>query len=94
MAEYLVPCASAAPTLAPKCIQMSTSFTNQTLAQIALWDEKFQEGVHVLPKYLDEEVANLHLKHLNADLTKLTKKQADYIDVDINGPFKKDDYRY
>ena len=50
---------------------MSTSFTNQTLAQIALWNEKFQEGVHVLPKYLDEEVAQLHLEHLDIKLTKL-----------------------
>ena len=73
---------------------MSTSFTNQTLAQIALWNEKFQEGVHVLPKYLDEEVAQLHLDHLDVKLTKLTKKQADYIGVDEKGPFKSDQYRY
>ena len=73
---------------------MSTSFTNQTLAQIALWNEKFQEGVHVLPKYLDEEVAQLHLDHLGVKLTKLTKKQADYIGVDEKGPFKSDQYRY
>ena len=73
---------------------MSTSFTNQTLAQIALWNEKFQEGVHVLPKHLDEEVAQLHLNHLGIKLTKLTKKQADYIGVDEKGPFKSDQYRY
>ena len=73
---------------------MSTSFTNQTLAQIALWNEKFQEGVHVLPKYLDEEVAQLHLEHLDIKLTKLTKKQADYIGVNEKGPFKSDQYRY
>ena len=47
-----------------------------------------------MPKYLDEEVAKLHLKHLNVKLTKLTKKQANYIGISINGPFKKDDYRY
>jgi len=73
---------------------MSTSFTNQTLAQIALWNEKFQEGVHVLPKHLDEEVAQLHLDHLDVKLTKLTKKQADYIGVNEKGPFKSDQYRY
>ena len=73
---------------------MSTSFTNQTLAQIALWNEKFQEGVHVLPKHLDEEVAQLHLDHLDIKLTKLTKKQADYIGVNEKGPFKSDQYRY
>jgi S-adenosylhomocysteine hydrolase len=68
--------------------------TNQTLAQIALWNEKFQEGVHVLPKHLDEAVAQLHLDHLDVKLTKLTKKQADYIGVDKKGPFKSDQYRY
>ena len=73
---------------------MSTSFTNQILAQITLWNEKFQGGVHVLPKYLDEEVAQLHLDHLDVKLTKLTKKQADYIGVNEKGPFKSDQYRY
>ena len=73
---------------------MSTSFTNQTLAQISLWNEKFEDGVHVLPKHLDEEVARLHLNHLGVKLTKLTKKQADYIGVDEKGPFKSDQYRY
>jgi len=73
---------------------MSTSFTNQTLAQIALWNKDFKEGVHVLPKNLDEDVARLHLNHLGVKLTKLTKKQADYIGVNEKGPFKSDQYRY
>ena len=73
---------------------MSTSFTNQTLAQIALWNKEFDEGVHVLSKHLDEEVARLHLEHLDIELTKLTKKQADYIGVNEKGPFKSDQYRY
>tara|TARA_B100001996_G_scaffold177930_1_gene135808 strand:- start:1358 stop:1795 length:438 start_codon:yes stop_codon:yes gene_type:complete len=73
---------------------MSTSFTNQTLAQISLWNREFDEGVHVLPKNLDEEVAQLHLEHLDVKLTKLTKKQSDYIGVDEKGPFKSDQYRY
>ena len=73
---------------------MSTSFTNQTLAQIALWNREFKKGVHVLSKYLDEEVAMLHLKHLDVKLTKLTKKQANYIGVNEKGPFKSDQYRY
>ncbi len=73
---------------------MSTSFTNQTLAQIALWNGDFNQGVHVLPKSLDEKVATLHLEHLDIKLTKLTKKQADYIGVNEKGPFKSDQYRY
>ena len=73
---------------------MSTSFTNQVLAQIGLWNGDFNQGVHVLPKDLDEEVARLHLNHLDVKLTKLTDKQADYIDVDKKGPFKGKDYRY
>jgi len=73
---------------------MSTSFTNQTLAQIALWNGDFNQGVHVLPKNLDEKVATLHLEHLDIKLTKLTKKQADYIGVNEKGPFKSDQYRY
>ena len=73
---------------------MSTSFTNQVLAQIALWKGKIDEGVHVLPKDLDEEVARLHLDHLGAKLTTISKKQADYIGVDEKGPFKTDQYRY
>ncbi|MAW75691.1 MAG: adenosylhomocysteinase [Candidatus Marinimicrobia bacterium] len=73
---------------------MSTSFTNQVLAQIGLWNGDFNQGVHVLPKDLDEEVARLHLNHLDVKLTKLTDKQANYIDVDKKGPFKGKDYRY
>ena len=73
---------------------MSTSFTNQVLAQIALWRGDIEKGVHVLPKNLDEEVARLHLSHLGVKLTKLTNKQADYIGVNEKGPFKSDQYRY
>ncbi|MBL9028640.1 MAG: adenosylhomocysteinase [Myxococcales bacterium] len=73
---------------------MSTSFTNQVLAQIALWTQKFEPGVHVLPKKLDEQVARLHLKKLGVQLTTLTKDQADYLGVDIAGPYKPDQYRY
>ena len=73
---------------------MSTSFTNQVLAQIALWNGEVEKGVHVLPKNLDEEVARLHLEHLNVKLTSLTDKQAEYIGVNEKGPFKPDQYRY
>ena len=73
---------------------MSTSFTNQVLAQIALWNGEVEKGVHVLPKALDEEVARLHLEHLNVKLTSLTDKQAEYIGVNEKGPFKPDQYRY
>ena len=73
---------------------MSTSFTNQVLAQLALWNKEFDLGVHVLPKHLDEEVALLHLDHLDAKLTMLSDKQAKYIGVDKKGPFKNKDYRY
>ena len=73
---------------------MSTSFSNQVLAQIFLAKNKPEVGLYNLPRKLDEEVARIHLKHLDADLTKLTKDQADYIGVSVNGPFKKDDYRY
>jgi len=73
---------------------MSTSFTNQVLAQITLWNGDVSNGVHVLSKELDEEVARLHLDHLGITLTKLTKKQADYIGVNEKGPFKSDQYRY
>jgi adenosylhomocysteinase len=73
---------------------MSNSFTNQTLAQIALWTEKHPVGVTRLPKELDEEVARLHLEHLGAKLTQLTPTQAAYIGVPVNGPFKPDYYRY
>ncbi|MBW5802786.1 adenosylhomocysteinase [Coxiella endosymbiont of Ornithodoros amblus] len=75
---------------------MSNSFTNQVLAQIELWQhpEKYPIGVYVLPKQLDEEVARLHLERVGAKLTKLTEKQADYIGVDPEGPFKSEHYRY
>ncbi len=75
---------------------MSNSFTNQVLAQMELWQnhEKYEVGVYVLPKHLDEEVARLHLDHLGAKLTKLTPKQAEYLGVPIEGPYKPDHYRY
>ena len=75
---------------------MSSSFTNQTLAQIALFNNKgeYPVGVHVLPKHLDEKVAALHLEKLGVDLTTLTKAQADYLGVPVKGPFKADHYRY
>ena len=75
---------------------MSSSFTNQVIAQIELWNnsEKYQKQVYVLPKHLDEKVAYLHLSKVGAKLTKLTKEQAEYISVDIKGPFKPDIYRY
>ena len=75
---------------------MSTSFSNQTLAQIALWTEpgKYPIGVHVLPKALDEKVAALHLGKLGVKLTKLTAEQAKYLGVSTEGPFKPDHYRY
>ena len=75
---------------------MSSSFTNQVLAQIALWTEgdKYALGVHVLPKQLDEEVARLHLAKLGVKLTKLSPEQAKYIGVPAEGPFKPEHYRY
>jgi adenosylhomocysteinase len=73
---------------------MSSSFTNQTLAQIALWTQAFELGVHVLPKHLDEEVARLHLGQLGVKLTKLTQGQADYLGLPVEGPYKPDHYRY
>ncbi|MDY0097826.1 MAG: adenosylhomocysteinase [Bacteroidales bacterium] len=73
---------------------MSNSFSNQTLAQIDLWTNNYKIGVYRLPKYLDEEVARLHLDQLGVKLTKLTKEQADYIGVPQDGPFKPDHYRY
>jgi len=84
-------CASGHPSFV-----MSNSFTNQVLAQIALWDKKanFEIGVHVLPKKLDEEVARLHLEKLGVKLTKLTPKQAEYLGISAEGPFKPEHYRY
>lgn len=75
---------------------MSASFTNQTLAQIELWKNfaNYENKVYVLPKHLDEKVARLHLSKLGVELTELTQDQADYIGVDVKGPFKKDEYRY
>ena len=75
---------------------MSNSFTNQVLAQIELWNhhDKYENKVYVLPKHLDEKVARLHLDKVGAKLEKLTKEQADYIGVPVDGPFKSDEYRY
>ena len=73
---------------------MSNSFTNQTLAQLDLWQKDYKPGVYCLPKYLDEEVARLHLARIGVKLSKLTQKQADYIGVPVDGPFKSEIYRY
>ncbi|QIK54544.1 adenosylhomocysteinase [Dysgonomonas sp. HDW5A] len=73
---------------------MSNSFTNQTLAQIELWQKDYEVGVYRLPKHLDEEVARLHLDQIGVKLTKLTPDQAAYLDVPVDGPFKADHYRY
>ncbi|WP_437626391.1 adenosylhomocysteinase [Sorangium sp. So ce1151] len=73
---------------------MSTSFSNQVLAQIALWTEKYTVGVHLLPKKLDEKVAALHLAKLGVELTQLTQEQAKYLGVPAEGPFKAENYRY
>jgi adenosylhomocysteinase len=75
---------------------MSASFTNQVLAQLALWQNKgeYQKKVYVLPKQLDEEVARLHLPHLGVELTKLSDDQAKYLGVPLEGPYKPDHYRY
>ncbi|MFM2151961.1 MAG: hypothetical protein RL199_396 [Pseudomonadota bacterium] len=82
-------CASGHPSFV-----MSTSFTNQVLAQLALWKGGFALGVHVLPKVLDEEVARLHLDKLGVKLTKLTETQAAYLGIGVAGPFKPEHYRY
>jgi len=75
---------------------MSNSFSNQTLAQLDLWEKRdsYQVGVYTLPKYLDEEVARLHLKHIGVKLTTLTTKQAEYLGLPVEGPYKPDHYRY
>jgi adenosylhomocysteinase len=75
---------------------MSASFTNQTLAQIELWQhgKKYETKVYTLPKHLDEKVARLQLTTLNAQLTELTPEQASYIGVSVKGPYKADHYRY
>jgi len=73
---------------------MSNSFTNQTMAQLELWSKDYEIGVYNLPKHLDEEVARLHLEKIGVKLTKLTKEQADYIGVPVEGPYKPEHYRY
>jgi adenosylhomocysteinase len=75
---------------------MSNSFANQTLAQIDLWKNRdtYKVNVYTLPKKLDEEVARLHLEKIGVKLTKLTPKQADYIGVPVEGPYKAENYRY
>ena len=77
---------------------MSTSFTNQVLAQMELWQNRdndtYKVQVYMLPKKLDEEVARLHLDQLGVKLTTLTQEQADYLGVPIEGPYKPDHYRY
>jgi adenosylhomocysteinase len=77
---------------------MSTSFCNQTLAQLELWtnkgNEQYKIGVYKLPKVLDEKVARLHLQAFGANLTILANDQADYIGVGVEGPYKKEDYKY
>jgi adenosylhomocysteinase len=73
---------------------MSASFTNQVLAQIELFNNEYELGVHVLPKKLDEEVARLHLAKLGVKLEVLTTEQADYLAIPVEGPYKPDFYRY
>jgi adenosylhomocysteinase len=75
---------------------MSNSFTNQVLAQIELWknEDKYKNEVYTLPKHLDEKVAMLHLKKIGAELDRLNQEQADYIGVNVNGPYKPEYYRY
>src|SRR5207237_10563384 len=84
-------CAIFQPTF---CI--SNIITNQVLAQLELWQnsDKYEIGLYRLPKQLDEEVARLHLDHIGVKLTKLTKKQADYLGIPENGPYKPEHYRY
>ena len=75
---------------------MSNSFTNQTLAQIELWNhsDKYENKVYMLPKHLDEKVAKLHLEKIGVELTELKQDQAEYIGVTVEGPFKPEYYRY
>ncbi|MBA7588340.1 Adenosylhomocysteinase [subsurface metagenome] len=73
---------------------MSNSFSNQILAQIELWTQDYEIDVYRLSKALDEEVARLHLNQLGVNLTKMTKEQAEYIGVPIEGPYKPDHYKY
>ena len=75
---------------------MSNSFANQVLAQIELWEnnDKYENKVYTLPKHLDEKVAKLHLEKLGVELTKLNNTQSKYIGVNVEGPYKTDEYRY
>jgi adenosylhomocysteinase len=75
---------------------MSASFTNQVLAQLELWRNAgdYEKKVYVLPKHLDEEVARLHLEHLGVELTRLTREQAAYLGLPVEGPYKPEHYRY
>ena len=75
---------------------MSNSFTNQTLAQIELWQRsaQYENKVYMLPKHLDEKVAALHLDHLGVELEALSSEQAEYIGVTVKGPYKPEYYRY
>ena len=75
---------------------MSNSFTNQTLAQIELWNhaDRYDNKVYMLPKHLDEKVAHLHLEKLGIELEELDQDQADYISVPVKGPYKPEYYRY
>jgi adenosylhomocysteinase len=75
---------------------MSNSFTNQVLAQLELWQyaDKYDKAVYTLPKHLDEKVASLHLAKIGVELDELSQEQADYIGVEVNGPFKPEYYRY
>jgi len=73
---------------------MSNSFTNQVLAQIELFNNKYKVGVYMLPKQLDEEVARLHLEKLGIQMTRLTAEQAEYLNISADGPYKPEHYRY
>jgi adenosylhomocysteinase len=73
---------------------MSSSFSNQTLAQLELWKKDFKIGVYILSKKLDEEVARLHLEKLGVKLTKLSKEQSEYLGISQEGPYKSEHYRY
>ena len=75
---------------------MSNSFTNQTLAQIELWNntEKYENKVYTFPKHLDEKVARLHLEKIGVELETLSTDQAEYIGVEVDGPYKPEEYRY
>jgi adenosylhomocysteinase len=73
---------------------MSNSFSNQVMAQLELWNKSYEVGVYLLPKELDEKVARLHVEALGGKISKLTKDQADYLSLPVNGPFKPEHYRY